>query len=398
MPSQRQIEAAKPGRVYYGEGLCLIVNPDGRRRWIFRFTSPLTHRVSETSIGPYPVFSYQQARDAILEMRRQLAQGQDPVQVKREKRGSLVTFAQASDTWINTFKAPWSESQMYNAHLLLKKHGAMLATKMVANIDKDTIEQGIKPLMIERPKQARRTLAMWARVLDLAINKGWRTSANPAEWRGCMEHRFPDLPKNGNHHEALDYAQVPEFMKRLRLLRSTSASCLECIILCACRTGEIRRMQWSEINWEQRTLVIPAERMKTRVQHIIPLSDRVLELLQQQKQYSTSEQYVFTGRASRPLDEKAMGSVLRHMGESVTVHGFRSTFRNWAAEQTAFDFYAVEMCLAHFVGSAVTRAYLRGNALEKRRGIMAAWASCCGSAASGQRLEATPFGRTSGLP
>ena len=157
-------------------------------------------------------------------------------------------------------------------------------------------------------------------------------------------------------------------------------------------------MQWSEINWEQRTLVIPAERMKTRVQHIIPLSDRVLELLQQQKQYSTSEQYVFTGRASRPLDEKAMGSVLRHMGESVTVHGFRSTFRNWAAEQTAFDFYAVEMCLAHFVGSAVTRAYLRGNALEKRRGIMAAWASCCGSAASGQRLEATPFGRTSGLP
>jgi integrase len=138
----------------------------------------------------------------------------------------------------------------------------------------------------------------------------------------------------------------------------------------------------SEINWEQRTLVIPAERMKTRAQHVVPLSDRVLALLEQQKQYSTSQQYVFTSRVpGQPLDEKAIRAILRYMDERCTPHGFRSTFRTWCAEETSFDFYATEMCLSHAVGSAVAQAYLRGDGISKRRPIMDQWASFCASAA-----------------
>jgi integrase len=350
---------------------------------MFRYTSPLSRRVTETSIGAYPVFGYHDARDKILEMRRQLAEGKDPVQVKRDKRGSMITFEQASNAWINTFKAPWSESQLYNAKLRLHKHGATLATKVVASINKDMIEAAIKPLMQECPKQAKKTLGMWRRVFDLAIDKGWRSNANPAGWRGCMENRFPDPMKNAHrHHAAMDYDQVPQFMKRLRLLRSTSAAILECIILTACRTGEIRCLEWSEIDWDKKLLTIPAHRMKTRAQHIVPLSDRVLALLKRQRDYSASAQYVFTSRRTRlPIQEKAMREVLKWMRESVTVHGFRSTFRTWAQEETSFDFYAVEKCLSHGVGSAVAQAYLRGSAIDKRRVIMDAWAAFCTSEA-----------------
>jgi integrase len=240
------------------------------------------------------------------------------------------------------------------------------------------------------PKQARRTLAVWARVFAFAEHKQWRRGDNPAVWKNNMAFAFHGASNlTSKNYAAMPYEQVRAFIQRLRQMRCASAAALECVILCASRTAEIRCLEWKDINWEQRTLTIPAQRMKARAEHIIPLSDRVRELLQQQKQYSTSQQYVFTGRnAGQPLDEKTMRKVLHHMGESVTVHGFRTSFRTWAAEQTNFDFYAVEMCLAHSVGSAVTRAYLRGNALEKRREIMTAWSEYCGSAAGGTRVGA----------
>jgi integrase len=144
-------------------------------------------------------------------------------------------------------------------------------------------------------------------------------------------------------------------------------------------------MRWDEIDWDQRLWVIPAARMKTRTEHSIPLSNRVLELLRREQEHANGSAYVFLGRyRTDPLDSKTMLRLLKDMGEQTTVHGFRSSFRSWAQEQTSFDFYAVEMCLSHAVGNAVTRAYLRGNAIDKRREIMTAWASYVGSAASGQ--------------
>jgi integrase len=178
----------------------------------------------------------------------------------------------------------------------------------------------------------------------------------------------------------MPYVDVPEFIKRLRIrqTRATSAVALEFLILTATRSGEVLGAQWSEFDLEKRIWTIPATRMKTKREHRVPLSDRAMELLVRQKEYSTSDQYVFTGYNTKynrvRLDNKSMRMLLWTMGVQVTVHGFRSSFRSWSAEQTHFDFYLLELCLAHAVGSEVVRAYLRGDALEKRRVIMEAWA------------------------
>ena len=177
----------------------------------------------------------------------------------------------------------------------------------------------------------------------------------------------------------MPYPQVLKFMRELRQHenRSTTAVALEFCILNASRPGEVREMQWPEIDWDQKLWAIPAERMKARKEHRVPLSDRAIELLTRQKDYSNESQFVFTGYKGIALDDTSLRKFLHGMGVPFTVHGFRTTFRTWAAEQTDFDFYVVEMCLAHSVGNAVTRAYLRGDALEKRRKIMEAWASYC---------------------
>jgi integrase len=241
------------------------------------------------------------------------------------------------------------------------------------------VEAAIKPLMTAYPRQGRRTLALWARVFAFAIHKKWRADTNPAVWKNNMAFAFHGarhLPRK--NYVAMPYEQVSTFLQRLRHSRFTSAAVLECIILTACRTGEIRCMEWSEIDWDKKLLTIPAHRMKTRIEHTVPLSDRVLELLHREQEHANGSPYVFLGRDQKTLlHDKTMRALLMTMGESVTVHGFRSSFKTWASEKTNFDWHAVEMCLSHSVGSAVTQAYLRGNAIEKRRQIMEAWGQFC---------------------
>lgn len=223
---------------------------------------------------------------------------------------------------------------------------------------------------------------MWARVFDYAKYKKIYTGDNPATWEGNLSYEFPESKDtNRKHHPAMPHRQVPKFFRELRQHqnRSTAAVALEFCILNASRPGEVRGMQWSEV--EDQVWTVPAERMKARKEHRIPLSARAMELLTRQKEYSNGSPFVFTGYNGISLDDTSMRKFLRGMGVPFTVHGFRTTFRTWAAEQTDFDFYAVEMCLAHSVGNAVTRAYLRGDALAKRRIIMDTWAEFCCSAA-----------------
>jgi integrase len=382
-PSVRAIEAAPPGRIYYGENLVLIIRTGGTRSWTYRYTSPVTHRVTETSIGEFPAFSYSAARQVATQLQAQIAKGFDPVVLKRQERASNTTFAEACDAWVTVGQASWSNSQKYNMHLRLQVHGKTLLPKSVMHIDAAMVEAAIKPLMTTYPRQARRTLAVWSQVFSFAAHKKWRSDTNPAVWRGNMAIAFHGAGKlPSKNFAAMGYQQVPAFIARLRQLRYPTAAALECIILCAARTGEVRGMQWSEIDWDQKLWTIPAHRMKTRLEHTIPLSDRVLELLRREQEHGNGSPYVFLGRYQKdPLHEKSIRALLRYnMGERISVHGFRSTFRTWASEQTSFDFYAVEMCLSHRIGSQVTQAYLRGNAIEKRREIMAAWAEYSASA------------------
>jgi integrase len=186
-----------------------------------------------------------------------------------------------------------------------------------------------------------------------------------------IEHKnFAEMP----------YEQIPEFMKQLRQRqgRSTAATGLEFLILTACRRDEVREMQWSEINWEQKTWIIPAGRMKTGKEHIVPLADRAIELLRRQEERrQEGSPYVFIGYNGTVLAEKSMLEVLRTMDDKATVHGFRTAFRDWAGDETPFKRNLIETALSHQVGTAVERAYRRRSALEKRRDIMKAWASFC---------------------
>ena len=389
---QKDIALLGPGRhrVAGETGLYLYVSKydDSVRRWIFRFTSPATKRVTETGLDMASAVSLTQARAKAHELRKQIANGECPIRSKRAQKVSAVTFKQACDAWISTNHSAWKHgakgSQMNNARVLLHQHGAPLANERVAEITPDMVEAALKPLWNQTPAQARRALAMWERVFDFCKAKSFRTGDNPASWKGCHEYRFPRQRKTDRgHYEALPYEQMPEFMKALRQRqgRSTGALCLEFVILTACRAGEALGATWGDFDFDKKLWTIPAQKTKQGRQHQVPLSDRAVQILLLQKQYANGSEFVFTGYRGTRMWDKAMRSVLHTMGVQVTCHGFRSTFRDYMGNETSFAREPVEHCLAHRLGNSVELAYRRQDSLNKRRVIMEAWAEYCGGVA-----------------
>jgi integrase len=373
----RNVISAPPGRHHAGTpGLYLYVSPDAQvRRWIYRYTSPVTRRVTETGFGPVTVVTLAEARDKALNIRRMIANGVDPIHAKRIERVSQTAFAQVCEGWITTHKPGWrSNSQLRSAKLLLFTHGKALSTIPITLISADLVQSALTPLWERAPNQARRTLAMWARVFDYAKAKGFRMGDNPAAWRGCHEYRIARQRSTGRHYTAMPYEEVPNFIRLLRIRKAKSAIALEFCILTACRTAEVLNAQWSEFDFENRIWLIPAARTKTSREHRVPLTDATMELLLRQKLNSTSA-FVFTGYSSKPLSPKSMILLLRKMNKAATVHGFRSSFRDYCGNETDFSREHVEECLAQQVGNNVERAYRRSDALEKRRVIMNAWVS-----------------------
>jgi integrase len=314
-------------------------------------------------------------------LRQQIANGVCPIRTQRQERVAHVTFKEAAKGWIETHKVSWkggdNSSQMKNATLLLYGHGAPLAQRRVAEITPDMIHAALKELWSRAPDQGRRTLNMWERVFDYAKAKGWRSGDNPCSWRGCFEYRLPRRrTTEREHHPALPYEQIPALMKELRQHRAVSALALEFTVLTCTRTSEALGATWTEIDWDKKLWTIPASRMKAGKEHVVPLSTRAIEILKYQQQHSQSE-YVFTGSNKTRLRSRAMWNMLHEMGIKASVHGFRSTFRDWCGNQTDFPREHVEEALAHQVGSAVERAYRREAGLAKRRVIMEAWADYC---------------------
>jgi integrase len=312
MPTMREIQALPPGRLYLGYGLVLIVTPTSRR-WAYRYTSPITHRVTETAIGPWPEYGYSSARQVAAQLQVMVLKDEDPVQVARQQRASRTTFEQACDSWIETQKLS-SKGQMRNVELFLKKHGKPLATNSVAHIDTNMVEDAIRPIWNKAPKQAKRTARMWFRVFAYAKYKKYcpDDKPNPAAWDGNLSFAFPESKDtNRNHHAAMPYQQVPKFIRELRQHqnRSTTAVALEFCVLNASRSGEVRGMRWSEV--EDQVWTVPAERMRARKEHRVPLSDRAMELLTRQKEYSNGSPFVFTGYNGTSLDDTSMRKFLR---------------------------------------------------------------------------------------
>jgi integrase len=265
--------------------------------------------------------------------------------------------------------------------MTLTKYAAPLRKLPVDAIDTAAVLSVLKPIWQAKPETASRFRGRVEQVLDAAKAKGHRTGENPARWRGHLDKLLAKRQKlTRGHHAAMAYTELPAFISRLRdrQTESVSALALEFAILTAARSGEVLGMRWDEVDDAAKVWTVPPTRMKAAREHRVPLSARALAILDEAKK-ARAGAFVFPGsRGGRPLSVMAMEMVLRRMGrDSVTVHGFRSAFRDWAGNETQFAREVAEAALAHVIGDAAERAYRRGDALEKRRALMEAWASYC---------------------
>jgi integrase len=253
-----------------------------------------------------------------------------------------------------------------------------LRAKPVDNIETADVLAVLKPIWLEKPETASRVRGRIERVLNAAKAKGYRTGENPAAWRGHLENLLPKQPKlSRGHHAAMPYADVPAFVAKLREREAVAALALEFAILTAVRSGEVLNARWGEIDLDAKVWAIPPSRMKAGREHRVPLSDTALSILAKLSAAKVSE-FVFAGqRPNRPLSVMAMEMILRRMGVDVTVHGFRSAFRDWAGNETHFPRELAEHALAHVIGDKAEQAYRRSDALARRRLLMEAWAQWC---------------------
>ena len=271
----------------------------------------------------------------------------------------------------------------------LATYAAPLRDKAIDTISTDDVLSLLKPIWTTKAETASRVRGRIEKILDAAKAKGYRQGENPARWRGHLDHLLPKRSKlTRGHHAAMPYEDVAAFVGRLRKGDSLAAKALELCILTAARTGEILEMRWSEMDLEKSVWTLPPNRMKAGREHRVPLSARALMILKQLQESNTGD-FVFPGqRKERPLSKKAMELVLKRMKiENATVHGFRSSFRDWCGNETHFPREVVETALAHAVGNEVERAYRRSDALEKRRKLMEAWANYCEPAKSAKVLR-----------
>jgi integrase len=346
---------------------------------MYRFKKPGTGKYTEVSIGPWPEYGYSSARQVADDLYVKVLQGKDPVVEARKQEASKTTFAEACEGFIAQHRSKWRSLRHIR---ILLKHCEPLAEIPVPMIDKTMVRDTFTDLYKHRPVHALRALRLCKRILDYAIANDMRPGPNPAQWRDHLEHNFPERPKNNEkHYPSLPFQDVPELMSRLNLreIRGTSAAALRFQILTAARLGEVRNMKWTQV--ENRIWTLPPECTKQNRQHRVPLSAMCLEILDLQNEYRKTD-YVFPGRDG-PLDAASVRQLLKRMDlpKHVTPHGFRASFRNWAARARIngerIDYRLAEMCLGHLVKGKVEEAYWTEDALEERREIMQAWASYC---------------------
>jgi integrase len=376
---------SKPGKYSDGGGLYLRIDGEGapaRRRWIMRFVA--RNRTREMGLGGYPEISLADARKARDAAEKTFQAGQDPIAERERSRLAQIgkpTFAQVADALIEAKSPEWrNEKHRAQWAMTLREYAAPLRSRPVDEIDTDAVLLALRPIWRSKPETASRLRGRIEAVIDAARAKGHipPNEANPARWKGHLDKLLPKRTTlSRGHHAALPYAKLPPFIADLRARNATAASALEFCILTAARSGEVYGARWSELDLDNRLWVIPASRMKATREHRIPLSNRVLEILKVLHELQMGD-FVFPGRRpGKPLSNMAMEMMLRRMKVDVTVHGFRSAFRDWAGNETEFPRELAEAALAHVIGDKAEQAYRRGDALEKRRALMDAWAQFC---------------------
>lgn len=385
----REIEAIRdPGRHHTGDGLYLQVRASGARTWLFRYMR--AGRAREMGLGSASTVKLADARLRANEARRLLAEGHDPIEHRRQidraqeqEQVKAKTFRQVADDLIKSKESGWRNAKhRYQWRATLETYAyPVFGDLPVAEVDTDLVLKALEPIWRSKTETASRLRGRIEAVLDYARVKGYRQGPNPALWRGHLSHLLP-APSDVQtiqHQPALPYAEMPAFMARLRERDGTSARALEFVILTAARTGEVLGARWREFDLADGVWTVPAERMKARREHRVPLSTVALDIVEGMRDEQSSDAFVFAGqRADRPLSQMALLMLLRRLERTdITVHGFRSTFRDWVAEQTDFPGDVAEAALAHKIPNKVEAAYRRGDLFDKRRQLMEVWASHC---------------------
>ena len=390
----RQIVSAKPGRHGDGGGLYLVVSRTGARKWIFRFTS--RGKPNEMGVGGAAV-TLAQARDRAADARKFVASGVNPITARREARmasAAKPTFGQCAEALLAAKSSEWRNARhRAQWRMTLETYAGPLCGTPVDQVDTAAVLGVLQHVWQTTPETASRLRGRIEAVLDAARAMGHipRNEANPARWRGHLDKLLPKRQKlTRGHLAAMPFDDMPEFIATLRERKAVAALALEFLILTAARSGEVLGARWAEFDLDAKVWTLPAARMKAGREHRVPLSGRALAILETLAVARTGD-FCFPGqKAGKSLSGKALEMVLRRMkADSVTVHGFRSAFRDWCGEVTSFPRELAEAALAHVAGDATEQAYRRGDALEKRRGLMEAWAGFCEPRAGSNVLSMT---------
>lgn len=376
---------SKPGRHSDGGGLYLLIRPNGTRYWTFLYERKIDGKRVQREIGLGSAgrdgnLSLADARATAAEHRKALGAGLDPLTVKNaaeaERRAKATTFGQYADDFVKAHSSKWSNAKHAAQwrSTLGDAYCRSIRGKSVSEIDTAVVLKVLKPIWTEKPETARRIRMRIEAVLDAAKVEGLRDGENPARLKGHLAHLLPRHAKGTKgHHAAMDFREVPAFMAELATRDATAALALRFLILTATRTSETLNARWSEIDMAKRVWTISASRMKARRDHRIPLSVTALEVLETVS--GKHLEWVFPAPDGKgPLSNMALLMQLRRMKRAATVHGFRSSFRDWAAETTNFPREVAEAALAHVIGDDTEAAYRRGDLFDKRRKLMDAWA------------------------
>lgn len=408
-PNKAEIAAkVKAIRLSDGEGLYLVVEPTGSARWVFLFR--WRGKLKEMGFGGLTKVTLKTARLKAQDARELIGQGTNPIEAKRAME-AIPTFGEVADDVLvevtKGFKNPKhtaSWERAIGAPRIVKRYengkwvdGAerpsfaeTLRSKRVDEVTTNDVLAVLKPLWSTRHETASRLRGQIAQVLDAAKAGGHRSGENPAAWEGNLKHRLAARRKlTKGHRVALPYLELPTFITALKTRPASSAKALEFVVLTAARAGEVLGATWREIDLDAKLWTVPGSRMKGGKEHRVPLTPEALAVVEAMALLSkpAPAAFVFPGQSpKRPTSEATMMRLIKRMGYSaITVHGFRSSFRDWAGDATNFPRDLAEQALAHAVGNEVEQAYRRGGALERRRKMMESWATFCDGASQSTR-------------
>lgn len=369
------------------------------RSWILRMTVGAKRR--DMGLGSFPAVTLAAAREKAREAREQVAGGVDPIRARLEAQSRLkakqitaVTFAGAAQSFLDAKSDEWKSAKHRQQWENSLENYAMpvIGQMLVADVKQEHVLAILEPIWKTKTETASRVRGRLEQVLDWATVRGLRAGENPAQWRGRLDHLLakPSKIAKVEHFAALAGDQMHAFMVDLRGRHGNGARALELLVLTAVRSGEVRGAKWSEIDLDTAQWVIPAERMKAKVEHRVPLSKPALALLKRQPREEGTD-LVFPGTQGKPLSDMTLTNIMRRMDLDAVPHGFRSTFRDWVSESTSFPSDVAEMALAHTIANKTEAAYRRGDLFAKRALMMQAWAEFCQKDTSA-RGRIIPFG------